>query len=136
MWQRLLTALAVLVSGAVHLRLWFEGVRDIPMLGPAFMLNAVAALVIAAALLAWRHWLPVLLAVGFGAATLGAFIVSATVGLFGVHEVWRGGAVLVAAVAEVTAVLGGLATLLREHPLPRSRRELQDRLAVRRAHLH
>ena len=58
------------------------------------MLNAVAAVVIAALLLWWRHWVPLLLAIGFGASTLGAFVISATVGLFGVHELLdrRGGA--------------------------------------------
>ncbi len=68
-------------------------------------------MVIAVLLLGWRHWLPALLAVGFGLATLGAFVVSATVGLFGVHEVWTGTPQVVSAVSEVVAVLGGAALL-------------------------
>ena len=56
------------------------------------MFNAVAGLVIAVLLLIWRHWVPGFLAAGFGASTLGAFILSATVGLFGVQEQqWTGG---------------------------------------------
>jgi hypothetical protein len=129
---RIVTAAAVLVSGAVHLRLWFDGFRDIAVIGPSFLLNAVAAVVIAAALVGWRHWLPLLVAVGFGLATLGAFVVSATVGLFGVHEVWTGGAVLTAAAAEVVAVLGGGAGLLREL---RSARQPEHRGALRGADL-
>lgn len=108
---RWVTAAAVLVSGAVHLKLWFDGFRAIAVIGPSFLLNAVAALVIAVLLLAWRHWLPPLLALGFGLATLGAFVVSATVGLFGVHEVWTGTPQVSCAVAEVVAVLGGAALL-------------------------
>lgn len=130
---RVVTAAAVLVSAAVHLRLWFEGFRDIAVIGPSFMLNAAAGLVIAVALVAWRHWLPWFLAAGFGAATLAAFVVSATVGLFGVHEVWTGGAVLTAAVSEVVALAGGLLGLLR---VRRSARQPEDRVPVGGAQLH
>jgi len=135
MRMRMLVAAGVLVSGIVHLKLWFDGFRDIDVIGPSFMLNAVAGAVIAVLLLAWRHWIPLFLAVGFGASTLGAFVISATVGLFGVHERWTGGAVLTAAVAEVVAVIDGLVAWWQETP-ERSRRELQHRLAVGRPHFH
>ena len=133
---RLVTAAAVLVSAAVHLRPWSQGFRDIAVIGPAFLLNAVAGLVIAVALLAWRHWLPWFLAAGFGAATLAAFVVSATVGLFGVHEVWTGGPVLTAAVSEIVAVVGGLAGLALMRARARSGVQPQQRVAVRGADLH
>lgn len=133
---RTLTAMAVLVSGAMHLKLWFDGFRDIAVIGPAFMLNAVAGLVIAVLLVSWRHWLPLLLAVGFGAATLGAFLVSATVGLFGVHEVWTSGPVLTCAVAEVVAILGGGLVLFREYRWSRSGGQRKHRVSVRSADLH
>lgn len=118
MWLRILTALAALVSAAVHLILWFDGYRDLDVIGPAFMLNAVAGVVIAVLLVTWRHWIPAFLVLGFGASTLGAFIVSATVGLFGVHERWTGGWVLTAAISEVVCIVGGLVLLRwawREH---------------------
>lgn len=44
---RMLTAVAVLASAAVHLRLWFEGYRDIGVIGPQFLVNAVAGVLIA-----------------------------------------------------------------------------------------
>lgn len=131
---RLLTALAVLVSAAVHLYLWFEGFRELDVIGPAFMLNAVGGAVIAALLIAWQHWVPAFLALGFGLSTLGAFVVSATVGLFGVQESWTGWAVWTAAVSEVVAiVLGGL-LLMRDNPLT-SRGQRQHDPAVGRQHL-
>ena len=49
---RILAAAGALVSGAVHLKLWFDGTRDLDVVGPAFMVNAVAGLVIAVLL---RH---------------------------------------------------------------------------------
>ncbi len=111
MWLRLVTAVAALVSAAVHLVLWFDGFRDIAVIGPAFLVNAVAGVVIAVLLLVRPHWVVAFLAVGFGASTLGAFVLSATVGLFGVHEQWTGGWVLTAAVSEVVCVIGGLLLL-------------------------
>lgn len=131
---RLLTALVVLVSAAVHLYLWFEGFRELDVIGPAFMLNAVGGAAIAVVLVAWRHWVPAFLALGFGLSTLGAFVVSATVGLFGVQESWTGWAVWTAAVSEVAAIgLGGL-LLMRDNPLI-SRGQRQHDPAVGRQHL-
>ena len=135
MRMRILAAAGVLVSAAVHLLLWFDGFREIDVIGPAFMLNAVAGVAIAVLLVLWRHWVPLLLAIGFGASTLAAFVISATVGLFGVHEVWTGTAVLTAAVSEVVAIVAGPVALLREYPVG-SPGQPQHRFALRRPHLH
>jgi hypothetical protein len=123
---RIVTAVAALVSAFVHLALWVDGYRDISVIGPAFLVNAVAGAVIAVLLVTWRHWVPAFLAAGFGASTLGAFVVSATVGLFGVHESWTGGWVLTAAVSEVVCIVGGL-LLLRGALGSRSETAAQDR---------
>ena len=114
MWVRIVTAAAALVSAAVHLILWVDGYRDIDVIGPAFLLNAVAGAVIAVLLVLWHHWIPAFLVTGFGASTLGAFVISATVGLFGVNEQWSGGWVLTAAVSEVVCIVGGLMLLRAE----------------------
>jgi hypothetical protein len=134
MWIRTLAALAVMVSAAVHLMLWFDGVRH-QSVGPAFLLNAAGGVVIAVLLVSWRHWVPPLLAIGFGVSTLGAFVISATVGLLGVHEHWTGGYVWTAAVAEVVAILAGAVALSRDHALC-SAGKLEHRSPLRRAHLH
>lgn len=105
-----LTAAGVLLSADVHLELWATGFGDIAVIGPLFLLNAAAGLVIAVAMLAWRHWLPALAAAGFGAATLAAFLLSMTGGgLFGVHETLTGTPQRLAAVAELVALVCGLA---------------------------
>jgi len=102
---RWLTALAVLVSAGDHLYLWADGMRDVDVIGPAFLANAVGGAVIAVAVVVWRHWLPLLAAAGFGAATLGSYAMSRTVGLFDVREtMWTSHAVI-SAVAEVAAIV-------------------------------
>lgn len=134
MSTRLLAAVAVLVSAAIHLYLWFEGYRDVDVIGPAFLLNAFGGAVVAVLLLAWRHWSPPLLAVAFGLSTLVAFILSTTVGLFGFEESWEGWGVWTAAISEVAAVVLGAMVLLRERPLA-SRRQPEHHASARRTHL-
>jgi hypothetical protein len=115
---RMLAAAGVLVSAAIHLYLWFHVFRHAHVVGPAFMLNAVGGTIIAVLLVTWRHWIPLLLAIGFGASTLGAFIIATTAGLYGVHEHWTSWEVWTAAVSEVIAIAAaGTVLLLQENPL-------------------
>ena len=80
---RIVVAAALLGSAGVHYFLWTQ---DYPgLVGPLFLLDAIAGLVLAIAVLAWRHWLPALGAAGFGALTLGAYVLAATVGFMGNH---------------------------------------------------
>lgn len=72
--------------GYIHLHLWQEGYRQIPTDGPLFLLDAAAGFVFAAALLAWPRPLTGLLAAGYTASTLGALLISLSVGLFGFRE--------------------------------------------------
>jgi hypothetical protein len=126
---RAIGALAALVSAAVHLYLWFDGYAELSVVGPAFMLNAIGGVVIAALLLFWRHWIPLFLLFGFGVLTLGAFITAATVGLFGVHEQWVGWQVWTAAIAEVVAIVVAPLAAAREGYLARrARRRVPGRV--------
>jgi hypothetical protein len=127
MTMRFLAAAGVLVSAAIHLKLWFDVFRHTDVVGPAFMLNAVGGAVIAVLLVTWRHWIPLVLAVGFGVATIAAFVTATTVGLFDVHENWTGWEVWTAFIAEVVVILSAGTVLLRENPL-RSSRPLQQPL--------
>lgn len=100
-----LTAFSVMLSGVVHLDLWALGMSRVDVVGPLFLLNAVAGLALGLAVLLWRHRLPLLASAGFGAATLVAAILSVTVGFFGVQESGEGVAFVLAAVSEVAAVV-------------------------------
>ncbi len=87
--MRILSALLLLVTGGIHLFLVFDGVGGI--LGVMFVLNAVAALVLAIALLVLRGRLAqaaTVLSLLFLIATLGALLLALTVGLFGITETW------------------------------------------------
>src|SRR5262245_1321874 len=91
------------------------------VIGPAFMVNAVGGLIIAILLVTWRHWIPLALGVAFGVATLGAFVISATAGLYGVHESWTGWEVWTAVAAEVVAIVAAGSVLLLQEGHSRSR---------------
>jgi hypothetical protein len=107
--SRGLAAAGVLLSAVVHLDLWdLQGFREIPTIGPLFMLNFIGGVLIGVVMLVWRHWLPMLAAAGFGAATVGAFWISVVHGLFGLKEIATGSSQVLAEVAEYVAILFGL----------------------------
>ena len=87
--MRILSALVLLATGGIHLFLVFDGVGGI--LGVMFVLNAVAALVLAVGMMILRGRLlqaATVLSLLFLIATLGALLLALTVGLFGITEVW------------------------------------------------
>ncbi|TCP54077.1 hypothetical protein EV191_103118 [Tamaricihabitans halophyticus] len=107
---RLLVVLGLLGSAWIHFDLWQLGYRDIDTIGPLFLVNVIAGAVLAIAVLVWRHWLPLLGAVGFGLATLGGYLLSVTVGLFGMqNELYWQAEPILAAVAELGCIVFGLA---------------------------
>lgn len=112
MLLRMVAAAAAVVSAVVHLWLWLDGVKDQGTVGALFVVNVLAGLVIAAMLVRWDHWIPAFLVLGFGASTLGAFLISTTVGLFGIEAGWSWYA-WVAAVSEVVCMAAG-ALLLKD----------------------
>jgi hypothetical protein len=84
---RILSALALLAMGGIHLYLVFDGVGGI--LGVLFVLNAIGGLLLAIAMLAApRRLLPVasVLSLLFLLGTLLALVLALTVGLFGITE--------------------------------------------------
>lgn len=116
MTVRIVAAVAVLVSAYVHLYEWFNGFRHMNVIGPLFLVNVVAGVVIAVLLFTWKHWLAPFLAFGFGATTLTGFVIATTSsGLFGAHEKWHGPYVWAAAISESVAIVAGLIALSREY---------------------
>ena len=73
-------------SGVIHLQLWSDGYRDISVIGPLFLVQAIASIVLALALVVFRRL--ALLAAGavLAAATAVGLLLSTGIGLFGYTE--------------------------------------------------
>jgi hypothetical protein len=81
-----LISASVAVSGIVHAYLYIHGYRDIPTIGPAFLLQGSVFCALAVLILVGGPgWLRLAAAAG-AAASLIAFSLSRTVGLFGFTE--------------------------------------------------
>jgi hypothetical protein len=94
--------------GWIHLQLWLDGYREIPVVGVLFLLNAIGAVALAIALLAAPRRLLTAAAVVtalFTAGTLAGLALSLTVGLFGVHESLKTPLVPATLIVESTGVL-------------------------------
>lgn len=89
-------------TGAIHLDLYLTGYSTLPTIGPLFLLQAAAALVLAVGVVLVRHPLVQLAGALFALATLGGYLLSVGVGLFGFHEV-RTTAGIVAGIVEIAA---------------------------------
>ncbi|WP_020658098.1 hypothetical protein [Amycolatopsis benzoatilytica] len=113
-WIRALGAAGLAGSAAIHFYLyWGSGYADIPVVGPLFLVNGIAGVLIALALLAWRHWLPAFLTLGFGGVTLLAYVLSVTVGFYGVHDQFNSQYEYWGVITEAVCVVCGLLLLAR-----------------------
>jgi predicted lipoprotein with Yx(FWY)xxD motif len=114
----------LIATAAIHLDLYLTGYRTIPTIGWLFLLQVIAAFALGLAVLVIpsRLVIPARLAAaagaGFALATLGGYLLSLWIGLFGFKEV-RTTAGIVAGVVEVAAfvVLAALALA----PVPQAR---------------
>jgi hypothetical protein len=104
-------ALLVAAAGAIHLYLWFDYFHRVHVVGPLFLINAAAGILVGTMLLARPGVLVLLALAGYALGTLAAFLVSTRWGLFGYHERFWGswqeatGAVELAAAVLVAALL-------------------------------
>jgi predicted lipoprotein with Yx(FWY)xxD motif len=97
-------------TAAIHLDLYLTGFKNIPTIGWLFLFQIIAGFALAVAVLATGNRVVAALGAGFAVATLGGYLLSIWVGLFGFSEV-RTTAGIVAGIIEVAAfaVLGLLA---------------------------
>lgn len=73
-------------SAVIHLELWSDGYKDISVIGPLFLVQGIACIVLALAVVAFR-WLVLLVAGAVaGVATAVGLLLSVNVGLFGYTE--------------------------------------------------
>jgi predicted lipoprotein with Yx(FWY)xxD motif len=105
----------LIATGAIHLDLYLTGYRSIPTIGWLFLFQIIAAFALGAAVLASAARLAAAAGAVFSLATLGGYLLSLWIGLFGFKEV-RTPAGIAAGVVEVAAfaALAGLAAMPAE----------------------
>jgi hypothetical protein len=119
---RLLGAMLVIATGAIHLYLYNDYFSSVPTIGHLFVANFVAGVVIGLLILLHGGRLLPLIGAAFCAGTLGAFLWSVEWGLFGYQERLNGTWQVRAAVVEIAGVIVGLAAaaLARRSERPQS----------------
>lgn len=106
--MRLVSAGLLAWIGYIHWHLWQEGYEFIHVSGPLFLVDGIAGVVLAVAILAWARPLTGLLGAGFNLVTIAALVISLAVGLFGFHESIHAAYVVESLIIEslATVVLG------------------------------
>ncbi len=99
---RLAGAGLLAAAAAIHLDLYLTGYNSIPTIGLLFLLQVIAGFALAAAIAATGSRLAAAAGAGFAIATLGGYLLSLWVGLFGFREV-RTTAGIVAGIIEILA---------------------------------
>ncbi|WP_022926865.1 hypothetical protein [Patulibacter americanus] len=102
-------ALAVAVGGYEHAHLYHRGYSEIDVIGPLFLVNAVASLACVLILLARRPAAFVLSSLAISVGSLVAIVLTRTTGLFGFLESGYDSRAILTVVAEVLAVVLTLA---------------------------
>ncbi len=85
---RSIGAVLLAIQGVVHLRLWLDGYRSIPTIGPLFLAGVVVAFVLAAALAVTPRTSVALAGAALSAGQVGALVLASTVGLLGFETAW------------------------------------------------
>jgi predicted lipoprotein with Yx(FWY)xxD motif len=105
-WARLTARVAgaglLAAAGAIHLDLYLTGYRSIPVIGWLFLLQVITAFLLAAAVLISGSRLAAAAGAGFALSTLGGYLLSVWIGLFGFTEV-RTTAGITAGIIEIAA---------------------------------
>jgi hypothetical protein len=73
-------------SAVIHLELWGDGYRDISVIGPLFLVQGIASIVLAVVIVAFRRLALLLAGAVAGVATAVGLLLTASVGLFGYTE--------------------------------------------------
>jgi hypothetical protein len=77
-------------SGVIHLYLWGKqyGYRAVPTIGPLFLIQGIAAIVVGLLVIASRRTWAVLIGAALLVASVAALLLAVYVGLFGFRDTW------------------------------------------------
>ena len=83
-------AVCTVGSGIIHLYLWGKqyGYRDVPTIGPLFLLQGIVAILLGLLVVASRRVLVLVLAGGMLVVSVVALVLAVEVGLFGFRDSW------------------------------------------------
>jgi hypothetical protein len=115
-------AAATAWSGVVHLKLWNEknGYAQLPVVGKMFLLQGIACLVLAVAVLVFRRLAVAVVTALLMAASIGGLAISLRGTLFGYHEFsdspYVGAALVVESVAVAAFVAAVIVALTASRP--------------------
>ena len=101
-WYGIAGAALLIASGAIHLDLYLTGYNSIPTIGWLFLLQVISAFALAVAIPVTGLRLAYAAGAAFAIGTLGGYLLSLKIGLFGFTEV-RTTAGIVAAIIDVAA---------------------------------
>jgi hypothetical protein len=108
-------------SGVVHLQLWFDGYRDIAVIGPLFLIQGIGSIAVALVLAVFRRLVLIVAGAVLLTATAVGLLLSAGIGLFGYREslaVPYAGTSLVVEFAGAAVLAAAAAIVLAARSLP------------------
>ncbi len=106
LWVLFLCDAGLLVaSGLIHLHLWDIAYRHVKTLDVLFLVQVIAALLLAVTLLVTRHLLAVAASLLLMAGTIVGFVLARTVGIFGFKLTFSSGLANTVLVIEIVAVI-------------------------------
>jgi hypothetical protein len=110
-----LGAAMVAASAVIHLHLWLAGYRHIHLIGPLFVAQAIAGLVLAVVLAGYRRVLVIAAGVLYLGGSIVALLISATVGFLGLHDglgvPWAGASLATEVIGLLALACAGVALL-------------------------
>lgn len=109
----LVGAVAVVVSAVIHLALWGQegGYREVPTIGPLFLLQAIVGCVLGVAIIGLRRPVVTLLGALYMALSLGGLVISINDELFGYPETLDAPDVTLTLVVEILGLVACLAAI-------------------------
>jgi hypothetical protein len=108
----------LVVSAIIHLHLWASGYKHIPKIGPLFLVQSIAGIVLALAVALIRRVFIAILGALYAAGTIAGLLVSVHHGLFGFRETmsapWANTSLIIEGAAVVVLLVGGALVLRGE----------------------
>lgn len=109
-------AVLLVLSAVIHLHLWSQSYQHIPTIGPLFLVQGIAGIVLAVLVAVFRRLVVLAGAALFAIGTIGGLLLSVYVGLFGFQDSlsapYATASLIIEAIAFVVLAGAGALTLI------------------------